>query len=308
MNNFDEISMLQIELFLSVANSRSITSAAKRLYISQSAATRLIQKFESCMNTTLFERTNQGVKLTDSGRDLYRQLKPSYSRLNTVFYNAYMADSGSDKLIRVACMDSNEIFDELSPIIKQYQNIFPECDIDMKLCSFQELREGVLSGRFDCAFTFSVSSKDLPKVELRYYKHMDTFFAVSASSPAVEGGLLNYSKLAESYMFIQPRSKYDMTALRDLSVCRSHGFSPKGIQYISGQPAVEAMVHDTTGFSVCGPGFGLEYPNDILLFRTEKPLEEEQYITVIWRPEDCSEEARRFVEFVPCLKKERMEK
>lgn len=307
MNNFDNISMLQIEVFLSVAVSRSITAAARKLYISQSSATRLIQKLESCMNTTLFRRTNQGVELTDSGKDLYRQIKPPYTRLNTIFYNAYFADGEADRIIRVACMNSNEIFDELSPLLKQYQNLFPSCIIDLKMCSFNELREGVLSGRFDCAFTFSVASKGLPRVELRYYKHMDTFFAVSARHPSIEGNRLNHAELSESYMLIQPGAKYDLTAMRDLRVCQSHGFSPKGIRYISGQPAVEAMVHDMNGFAVCGPGFGLEYPDDILLFPMEKPIEEEQYVAIAWRPEDCSSEARRFVEFIPYLKKEWLE-
>ena len=108
-------------------------------------------------------------------------------------------------------------------------------------------------------------------------------------------------------MLIQPRTKYDLTAMRDLRVCQAHGFSPKGIRYISGQPAVEAMVQDMNGFSICGPSFGLGYPDDIRLFRTEQPLEEEQYIAIAWRPEECSNEARRFVEFIPYLKKERLE-
>ena len=87
MNNFGNISMLQIEVFLTVADCKSITAAARKLYISQSAATRLMQKLEAYLNTKLLERTNHGVELTKNGAGLYHMIKQLYSRMNATFYD-----------------------------------------------------------------------------------------------------------------------------------------------------------------------------------------------------------------------------
>jgi len=300
MDSISNISMLEIEVFLRVADCRSITEASRKLFISQSAATRWIQKLEGSMNISLFSRTNKGIELTDEGKRLYKQLKPLYSKMKAVFFDSRTAVSDSGKIVRMACMDANEIVDEVSPILKLYENLYPNgAEIDISVCTYQNLREGILSGKYDCAIGYSVSSKGLPGTEFRAFKHMDTYFAVSANSPAIEGDRLNYGALSNSYIYIKPTTNFDLTGDRGLSICRSHGFIPRGIQYVSEEHAVETLVRDSTGFSIAGPGFGMKYGNDIRLFKAEYPIEEEQYIGVLWRPSEASAEVRRFVESVP---------
>jgi len=53
-----------LEAFLAVAETNSFQHAADRLNISQSAITRRIQKLESSLQITLFERTTRSLKLT----------------------------------------------------------------------------------------------------------------------------------------------------------------------------------------------------------------------------------------------------
>ena len=302
MDCISNISMLEIEVFLRVADCHSITEASRKLFISQSAATRWIQKLEDSLNVSLFVRTNRGIELTEDGRQLYTQLKPLYSKMKAVFFDSRMADSSKGKVIRLACMNANEIVDEVSPIIKKYENLYPTgAEIDVSICTYQDLREGILSGKYDCAISYSVSSKNLPGTEFRYYKHMDTYFAVSSKSLAIEGNTLNYATLANSYLYIKPTTYYDMTGDRSMSICRAHGFSPMGIQYVSEEHAVETLVRDSTGFSIAGPGFGMKYGNDIQLFKVEEPIDEEQYIGVVWRPSEANAETRRFVESVPFI-------
>ena len=59
--NFD---FRDLEAFLAVAESGSFQRAAEQLNISQSAITRRIQKLESVLDLTLFERTTRSLKLT----------------------------------------------------------------------------------------------------------------------------------------------------------------------------------------------------------------------------------------------------
>ena len=54
------------KIFYEVALSESISSASKRLYITQSAVSKSIKKLEEDLSTKLFYRNRNGVKLTEN--------------------------------------------------------------------------------------------------------------------------------------------------------------------------------------------------------------------------------------------------
>ncbi|MFT7668352.1 MAG: DNA-binding transcriptional LysR family regulator [Planctomycetota bacterium] len=61
-----------IRSFLQVAESGAITSAAKRLFVTQPALSRRLQLLESELGAPLFERSRRGVELTEEGRFVQR--------------------------------------------------------------------------------------------------------------------------------------------------------------------------------------------------------------------------------------------
>lgn len=298
MDNLNNISLLQIEVFLRVADCGNVAEAAKKLYISQSAATRWIQKLEATTNVKLFVRTNRGVYLTEKGRQLYRDIKNPYTKLNSVLFSLREVDDADGKVVSLACFDVNELFDLLGPLITQYENLYPGNKIDVHMCDHNQLREGLLSGRFDCAFTYVTSIKGLADMEFRSHRKLDTFFAISSRSMAVSGDRLDFRMLSGSYLYIRPSDKPDMTGTRDLKICAANGFTPLGIQYVSSELTVAALVRDTAGFAVVGPSFNAGYGEDIRLFPIKVPDGDEQFAGMVWKPEEASQETRKFVESV----------
>ena len=301
MESLNNISLLQIEVFLRVADCGNVAEAAKKLYISQSAATRWIQKLEAITNVTLFVRTNRGVYLTPEGERLYTQIKNPYTKLNSVLFSMRQIDGKSGGVVRLACFDINELFNILGPLITQYENLYPGNKINVSMCTHNKLREGLLSGRYDCAFTYISSIKDLPGMEFRSYKQLETYFAVSSKSPVISRKEPDFESLSRSYLFIKPSDKQDVVGIRDLKICKANGFSPAGIQYVSAEQTVAALVQSTSGFAVVGPSFGAGYGDDIRLFPVKVPEGEEQFAGLIWRPNDASQETRKFVESVPYI-------
>lgn len=67
-------SLNQYYIFYIVASCSSFSTAAKQLYISQPAVSKAVAKLEEDLGTSLFCRTSKGVRLTDAGEILYRQL------------------------------------------------------------------------------------------------------------------------------------------------------------------------------------------------------------------------------------------
>lgn len=66
-SDFTHISLRDVQVFLVLAERRSITTAAKDLNLTQSGMSRAIQGLEATVGLALFERTRQGLVLTDGG-------------------------------------------------------------------------------------------------------------------------------------------------------------------------------------------------------------------------------------------------
>ena len=76
------ISFEYYRAFCVVAESKSITEAAKRMNISQPAITKTIKILESEIDSTLFFRNHSGMTLTPEGEKLYSYIKPIILQLD----------------------------------------------------------------------------------------------------------------------------------------------------------------------------------------------------------------------------------
>lgn len=65
------MNLYQFEVFCAVVSAKSISKAARKLHLSQPAVSQQIQAMESYYNVTLFNRSPQGVSLTDPGNLVY---------------------------------------------------------------------------------------------------------------------------------------------------------------------------------------------------------------------------------------------
>ena len=70
-----------IEHFLAVADSRTLSAAAQQLRIAQPTLTKSIARLERALGSRLFERTARGVALTESGRVFATHARDIHARL-----------------------------------------------------------------------------------------------------------------------------------------------------------------------------------------------------------------------------------
>lgn len=69
-------------IFLAVAQTKSLSAASKRLFISQPAISKAIKQLENELGTALFFRSSKGVQLTDDGELLYSHVFNAINEIN----------------------------------------------------------------------------------------------------------------------------------------------------------------------------------------------------------------------------------
>ncbi len=112
--------------FYEVAKYGNITKAAENNFISQSAISKSIKKLESELNVKLFYREQNGVTLTDKGKELLYFVEKSYNNLVIAERNMIETENlerGKLSIGMPSNIGSFYLFDKVIDFHKKYPNI-----------------------------------------------------------------------------------------------------------------------------------------------------------------------------------------
>ncbi|MDR1117106.1 MAG: LysR family transcriptional regulator [Oscillospiraceae bacterium] len=138
-------------VFLVVAHAKSISQAARKLYISQPAVTQAIKQLERELGGALFSRGAHGVKLTHEGELMLEFIEKALALIDTAedhFTEMLNLDRGH---ISIGASDTIcKYF--LLPYIEKFRNMFPMLEIHVTNKISSETIELVKSGAVDLGF------------------------------------------------------------------------------------------------------------------------------------------------------------
>jgi len=295
MDNLGEISLLQMELFLRVAEYHNVTQVADSMYLSQSSVTRRIQKLEETLNLTLFVRSNRGLTLTEEGRVLYRELIPAFQTVNAVLRNKQrIKDNGN--CLHIGIMNVNEIYNECTPLIQRFQNEHPETAVDVNIVDLRMLREGLISALYDCIFSYHAAVSTLADTEIYDIKKMTSYFAVSANADAVRGSRLDYGRLHRYDLCTFLQEQQYGAHQRAYRLCQANGFKPRSVRYISEGEELNDLIRNGRKYIfVVGNGFGIRFGDQVRLFPVHNAPKEDHYISLAWCPSKSGDSIRDLI-------------
>ncbi|MFW3895743.1 LysR family transcriptional regulator [Pseudomonas bharatica] len=143
------LTLRQVRYFVATAEIGQISQAAIHLNISQSAVTTAIKELESLLGTLLFQRSAQGMSLTDAGRHF---LNRAYVILRSVddALNSPLPDVRASGLLRVAA--SYTVLGYFLPHhLQRLEHWYPDVTIDVHERERQAIEQGLLESEFDMA-------------------------------------------------------------------------------------------------------------------------------------------------------------
>lgn len=121
-----DINLNLYKIFYEVALSESISNAAKKLYITQSAVSKAIKKLEEELNTELFYRNSKGVKLTEKGEELIFYVEEAFNNLITAertMIESKTLNKGKISIGVPSQIGSFYIFEDIANFHNKYPNI-----------------------------------------------------------------------------------------------------------------------------------------------------------------------------------------
>ncbi len=216
-------------IFYETARFESFSTAAKELYISQSAISQCIHQLEKDLNTTLFIRSRRGATLTNEGRLLFKKIENAMQSIEqgeTMLERLHRLESGE---LAIAASDTITSH-YLLPYLEQFHANYPEIRIEMANSYSEQMLKLVKEGKAELAFVNMPLSDDDLCIE-PIFKVQDIFVC----------GPKHKQKTAYSWKDI---AKEPLILLEENSSSRrflNKTFLEKGITL---QPQIEIAAHD----------------------------------------------------------------
>ena len=142
------MSIKRLPFFLSAAKYLNFTEAANEQFISQTAMSLQIKKYEDELGFQLFHRSNTGVTLTKAGGYLYKRCQYIMADYNQAISHARQVSQEDKPLIKIGYPGAYEQF-AITPIVSQFYKDHPSIQVDLiygkkKRKVLQQLEDGYL--------------------------------------------------------------------------------------------------------------------------------------------------------------------
>jgi len=119
-----------IKIFLEVARSERLSTAAKRLSIDASTLSRRVHKLEEKLSTKLFERTVEGHKLTHDGDKLLQYARQMELNANQALKNITGDNIQNSGQVRIGVTEAFGSF-FIAPHLIELQQSFPNINVEL---------------------------------------------------------------------------------------------------------------------------------------------------------------------------------
>jgi DNA-binding transcriptional LysR family regulator len=152
-----EYTLRQLEYFVAVAESGSITGAAERVHLSQSAMSTALAELERALDVQLLLRHHaRGVTLTAAGEQLLIASRRLLAQAGELSSEAHGLGHGLAGALSIGC------FEVLAPyvlpdLIATCAERYPQLRLDTHEADLDGLAEGVLTGRFELGLGYELA-------------------------------------------------------------------------------------------------------------------------------------------------------
>jgi DNA-binding transcriptional LysR family regulator len=149
-NRFRNLDLGTLRSFVTIADSGSMTRAAGRLFMTQSAISMQIKRLETSLGLSVFDRSSQGMKPTTEGEQLLQYANQMLSLNDEIMGRLTSPDY--EGVIRLG-VPSDVIYPHVPNAIRDYTRDFPRVQVKFSTSRTQLLKEQFEMGQQDIILT-----------------------------------------------------------------------------------------------------------------------------------------------------------
>ncbi len=214
-----------LALFLAVADTLSFRQAAQTLHMSQPPLSRAIRELEERLGVRLFDRSTQGVSLTDAARKLLPYARNVARLLKEA--EASLANEGLPQSLRLGLTSAAEPV-WFGGLAERIQARHPEAGVSVVVDTSPRLVRQLRAGRLAAAFiALPTEASDLDVVEL---DRLPMMVAMPSSHRLARRRMVRLADLAAELIFWFERARQPAFYDHCQRVFSRHGFAPRKIK------------------------------------------------------------------------------
>lgn len=289
--------MRSLRFVLAAAEQLSFSAAAAALDTRVSTVSRRIRDLEDELGVALFERNNAGVRLTNAGERLVKELIPAIRQVETALYHASSAGRVESGTVRIGII-TTLAGGFLRELISRFRSGFDGVQIEIHDGGRREHLQALRSRALDIAFFTGNAPIAGCDVEELWCERVHV--AMAAGHPLASHIMLDWPDLREERFIVSTHEPgpevhdYIIRRVADYSTYPDVGFRP--------------VIHETLmqiasigeGITLVSQGWtGMSFPDLVL-----RPLTSPEDIvpfSAVWSPNNDNPALRRFISFARVL-------
>jgi LysR family transcriptional regulator, benzoate and cis,cis-muconate-responsive activator of ben and cat genes len=218
------VSLRLLRAFVAVASEGNVRRAAARLYVSQPSLSQDIRRLERQVGIPLFDRTTNGMSLTQGGAELLQSIQTALSLIDRGVDQARSVALTSKARVALAFSPSlgNKLLPEVLPAVEA---AFEDIVLDEREVDTGEVGPGVRDGRFDLGLAHCPTVDR--ELELTLVGNERLCVAVPDSHHSASKPRVSLADLADLALLLWPRESAPTYHDYVLRVCSEAGLEPR---------------------------------------------------------------------------------
>lgn len=232
----------QLEVFLKVTETKSITKAAEVLNLTQPAVSIQLKNFQQQFDIALTETTGRTLQITDFGREIALAAENILREVHEINYKAESYKGLLTGRLRVASVSTGKYVMPyfLANFLKKHPNIELQLDVTNKQKVVRRLEENTVDFALVTLLPNRVAVDSLPI--------MPNYFKLFGPKPPTNESKIDLKTLANLPLIY--RESGSGTRITMENYLSNHGIAPRKLMELNSNEAIKQAILSGLGYSI----------------------------------------------------------